>query len=291
MQTTNDLLKRIEDSYKSFSKGQKRIANYICENYDKAVNLTAAKLGKIVGVSESTVVRFATELGFKGYPQFQDALEEIVKNKLNSIQRISMTTTRLDKQNILHAVLQSDRDNIKRTKEEISQEEFDKAVQIISNAEHIYVAGGRSCEPLSHFLVYYLKYIFQDVRLLDSGSLTESFEDIHRIGEKDVIIGITFPRYSVDTIKVIEFSKRRGAKVVALTDSKASPMTKYADCMLFAQSDMVSFADSLVAPLSVVNALIAALSIENKSQVVETMEALEHIWEEFSVYADKKEHE
>lgn len=291
MQADNDLLKRIEDSYKTFSKGQKRIANYICENYDKAVNLTAAKLGKIVGVSESTVVRFATELGFKGYPQFQDALEEIVKNKLNSIQRISMTTNRLDKQNILHSVLQSDRDNIKRTKEDISQAEFDKAVRIITNAKHIYVTAGRSCEPLSHFLVYYLKYIFKDIRLLDSGSLTESFEDIHRIGEEDVIIGISFPRYSVDTIRIIEFSKKRGAKVVALTDSNASPMTKFADCVLFAQSDMVSFADSLVAPLSVINALIAALSIENQSQVVKTMETLEHIWEEFSVYADKKEHE
>ena len=291
MEISTDLLEKIQGSYKTFSKGQKRIANYVCENYDKAVNLTAAKLGKIIGVSESTVVRFATELGFKGYPQFQAALEEIVKNKLNSIQRISMATNRLDKENILNAVLQSDRDNIKRTKEEISQEEFDRAVDIISAADHIYVAGGRSCEPLSHFLVYYLKYIFPDVRLLDSGSLTESFEDIHRINEKDVIIGITFPRYSVDTVKVIEFSKKRGTKVVALTDSQASPMTKYADCVLYAQSDMVSFADSLVAPLSVINALIAALSIQNEKQVVKTMETLEHIWEEFSVYADKKEDE
>jgi len=288
VESNNDLLKRIESSYKTFSKGQKRIANYICENYDKAVNLTAAKLGKIVGVSESTVVRFATELGFKGYPQFQDALEEIVKNKLNSIQRISMTTNRLDKDNILHAVLQSDRDNIRRTKEEISQKQFQKAVEMISHGKHIYVAGGRSCEPLSHFLAYYLKYIFPDVHLIDSSSLTESFEDIHKIGENDVIVGITFPRYSVDTMKVIEFSKKRGAKVVALTDSQASPMTRFADCVLFAQSDMVSFADSLVAPLSVVNALIAALSIENMDQVVDTMETLEHIWEEFSVYADRE---
>lgn len=289
--TSNDLLGRIEASFKTFSKGQKRIANYICENYDKAVNLTAAKLGKIVGVSESTVVRFAMELGFKGYPQFQDALEEIVKNKLNSIQRISMTTNRVNKENILYSVLQSDKNNIKRTQEDIRQEEFNKAVDMISGADYIYVAGGRSCEPLSHFLVYYLNYIFPYVRLVDSGSLTESVEDIHRIGSKDVIIGITFPRYSMDTVKVIEFSKKRGAKVIALTDSQTSPMTKFADCVLFAQSDMVSFADSLVAPLSVINALIAALSIENKSQVVETMETLEHIWKEFSVYADKKENE
>ena len=152
MEQSQDLLKQIEALYKSFSKGQKRIANYISENYDSAVNLTAAKLGKIVGVSESTVVRFATELGFKGYPQFQDALEEIVKNKLNSIQRIRMTTNKIEKSDILHTVLQSDKDNIKRTQEDISREEFDKAVELISEADHIYVVGGRSCEPLSHFM-------------------------------------------------------------------------------------------------------------------------------------------
>ena len=291
MEQSQDLLKQIEALYKSFSKGQKRIANYISENYDSAVNLTAAKLGKIVGVSESTVVRFATELGFKGYPQFQDALEEIVKNKLNSIQRIRMTTNKIEKSDILHTVLQSDKDNIKRTQEDISQEEFEKAVELISDADHIYVVGGRSCEPLSHFMAYYLNYIFADVRLVDSGSIAESFEDIHRIGPDDVVIGITFPRYSVDTVKIIEFSKNRQASVIALTDSTVSPLTQYADCVLYAKSDMVSFADSLVAPLSVINALIAALSIRNNEKVLKTMEGLEKIWKEFSVYADKKEDE
>lgn len=291
MEQSQDLLKQIETLYKSFSKGQKRIANYISENYDSAVNLTAAKLGKIVGVSESTVVRFATELGFKGYPQFQDALEEIVKNKLNSIQRIRMTTNKIEKSDILHTVLQSDKDNIKRTQEDISREEFDKAVELISEADHIYVVGGRSCEPLSHFMAYYLNYIFSDVRLVDSGSIAESFEDIHRIGPDDVVIGITFPRYSIDTVKIIEFSKNRQASVIALTDSAVSPLTQYADCMLYAKSDMVSFADSLVAPLSVINALIAALSIRNNEKVLKTMEGLEKIWKEFSVYADKKEDE
>ena len=291
MEQSQDLLKQIEALYKSFSKGQKRIANYISENYDSAVNLTAAKLGKIVGVSESTVVRFATELGFKGYPQFQDALEEIVKNKLNSIQRIRMTTNKIEKSDILHTVLQSDKDNIKRTQEDISREEFEKAVELISEADHIYVVGGRSCEPLSHFMAYYLNYIFADVRLVDSGCIAESFEDIHRIGSDDVVIGITFPRYSIDTVKIIEFSKNRQASVIALTDSAVSPLTQYADCMLYAKSDMVSFADSLVAPLSVINALIAALSIRNNEKVLKTMEGLEKIWKEFSVYADKKEDE
>lgn len=291
MEQSQDLLEQINALYKSFSKGQKRIANYITENYDSAVNLTAAKLGKIVGVSESTVVRFATELGFKGYPQFQDALEEIVKNKLNSIQRIRMTTNNIEKSEILHTVLQSDKENIKRTRDDISKEEFEKALNLISDADHIYVVGGRSCEPLSHFMAYYLNYIFADVKLVDSGSLAESFEDIHRIGPEDVVFGITFPRYSVDTVKIVEFSKNRGARIIALTDSAVSPLTKYADCVLYAKSDMVSFADSLVAPLSVINALIAGLSIQNNEKVLKTMEGLEKIWKEFSVYADKKDHE
>lgn len=291
VEVSADLLKTIEDKYKTFSKGQKRIANYICENYDKAVNLTAARLGGIVGVSESTVVRFATELGFKGYPQFQDALEEIVKNKLNSIQRITLTSNRVDEKAILKTVLQSDCDNIKRTAEEIDESEFDKAVEIISAAHRIYVTGGRSCEGLSRFLAYYLNYIFDDVKIVISNSIPESFEDIHRIGGSDVIIGISFPRYSIDTVKVIEFAKRRQAKVVAITDSQVSPMAQYADHILLAKSDMVSIADSLAAPLSVINALIAALSIKNREQVVKTMETLENIWEEFSVYADGEEDE
>lgn len=291
MEVAIDLLKKIEESYKTFSKGQKRIAAYVCENYDQAVNLTAAKLGKIVGVSESTVVRFATELGFKGYPQFQDALEEIVKNKLNSIQRMKLTINRVDEDNILEAVLHSDCDNIKRTAEEIDKQQFNKAVEMISGARRIYVAGGRSCEALSRFLVYYLNYIFPDVKMIISSSLTESFEDIHRINEEDVVIGISFPRYSIDTVRVIEFCKRRNAHVIALTDSSASPMIKYSDCVLFAKSDMVSIVDSLAAPLSVINALVAALSMRNREQVVKTMRTLEHIWKEFSVYADSKEDE
>ena len=290
-QMSSDLLKQIEDSYKSFSKGQKRIANYICENYDKAVNLTAARLGHIVGVSESTVVRSATELGYKGYPQFQDALEEIVKNKLNSIQRITLTAGRVDEKEILKAVLQSDCENIKRTAEEIDETQFNAAVEQIAAAEHIYIIAGRSSEGLSRFLAYYLNYIFDDVRLVVSNSLSESFEDIHRISEKDVVIGISFPRYSIDTVKVIGFAKRRGAKVIAVTDSKVAPIARYADTTLIAISDMVSIADSLAAPLSVINALIAALSIKKREQVVKTMETLENIWEEFSVYTDGEEDE
>lgn len=284
MEVTTDLLKRIQDSYKTFSKGQKRIANYVCDNYDKAVHLTAAKLGVIVGVSESTVVRFATELGFKGYPQFQKALEEIVKIKLNSIQRMSMTNDRAENSDILRLVLKSDYENIRRTLDEISKEEFQKAVDLISSARRIYIIGERSSEVLASFLNYYLAYIFDNVRMIETASLADSLEEVHRIDDRDVIIGITFPRYSMDTVRVMEYSKKRGAHVIALTDSQASPMVQYAECHLFAKSDMASIADSLVAPLSVINALITALSLKNKDAVVETMSTLESIWEEYGVY-------
>ncbi len=291
MEVAIDLLKKIEDSYKTFSKGQKRIANYVCDNYDKAVNLTAARLGSIVGVSESTVVRFATELGFKGYPQFQKALEEIVKNRLNSIQRMTLTNDRVDEADVLDSVLRGDYENIKQTLEEIKKDEFNRAVSTISSAQRIYIVGGRSSEVLVRFFYYYLNYIFDNVKMVSSNSFAESLEDVHRIGEKDVIIGISFPRYSMDTVRVMEYSRKRGAVGIALTDSAASPMVEYAQCNLFAQSNMASIADSLVAPLSVINALITALSLKNKENVVDTMRTLETIWEEYGVYKTPLEDE
>lgn len=291
MEVAIDLLKKIEDSYKTFSKGQKRIANYVCDNYDKAVNLTAARLGSIVGVSESTVVRFATELGFKGYPQFQKALEEIVKNRLNSIQRMTLTNDRVDEADVLESVLHGDYENIKQTLEGIRKDEFNRAVDTISGADKIYIVGGRSSEVLARFFYYYLNYIFDNVKMVSSNSLAESLEDVHRICEKDVIIGISFPRYSMDTVRMMEYSRKRGAMAIALTDSAASPMVEYAQCNLFAQSNMASIADSLVAPLSVINALITALSLKNKEKVVETMSTLETIWEEYGVYKTPLEDE
>ncbi len=291
MEVATDLLKKIEESYKTFSKGQKRIANYICENYDKAVNLTAARLGGIVGVSESTVVRFATELGFKGYPQFQKALEEIVKNRLNSIQRMALTDDRLDENDMIESVLRGDYENIKQTLEELNKEEFNKAVEMISRANRIYIVGGRSSEILARFFYYYLNYIFDNVKMVSSNSLAESMEDVHRIGDSDVIIGISFPRYSMDTVRVMEYSRKRGAVGIALTDSAASPMVEYARFNLFAQSNMASIADSLVAPLSVINALITALSLRNKEKVMTTMRTLENIWEEYGVYKTSQDEE
>lgn len=282
---TNELLLRIEERYKRLSKGQKRLADYVCENYDKAVFLTAARLGDIVGVSESTVVRFATQLGYKGYPGFQKALEELVRNKLNSIQRMEVTYGRISQSEILATVLQSDIEKIKLTLAGIDQKVFELAIETILNARRIYVIGIRSCAPLAAFLTFYLNLICENVTAVNTNSSSEIFEQLIRINDKDVIIGISFPRYSMRTLKALEFASNRKAKVITLTDSVHSPMTLYSSCNLIARSDMASIVDSLVAPLSVVNALVVALCMKKQKEVVTTLETLEEIWDEYQVYS------
>ena len=284
MSNTEHLLSKINVQYQNFSKGQKKLAAYIKENYDKAAFLTAAKLGETVGVSESTVVRFATHLGYKGYPEFQRELEELVRNKLNSIQRMEVTYGKIPQSEILDTVLHSDIDKIKMTLEAVDHEAFSLAVETILNARNIYVVGIRSCAPLAEFLAFYLNLIFDGVRLLNTNSASEIFEQMIRIGEEDVIIGISFPRYSMRTLKALEFANNRNAKVITLTDSIHSPMNLYSSCNLIARSDMASIVDSLVAPLSVVNALVVALSMRKQKTVVATLEALEKIWDEYQVY-------
>ena len=284
MINTEHLLSKINVQYQSFSKGQKKLAAYIKENYDKAAFLTAAKLGETVGVSESTVVRFATHLGYKGYPEFQRELEELVRNKLNSIQRMEVTYGKVPQSEILDTVLHSDIDKIKMTLEAVDHEAFNLAVETILSAKNIYVVGIRSCAPLAEFLAFYLNLIFDGVRLLNTNSASELFEQMIRIGENDVIIGISFPRYSMRTLKTLEFANNRNAKVITLTDSIHSPMNLYSSCNLIARSDMASIVDSLVAPLSVINALVVALSMRKQKTVVATLEALEKIWDEYQVY-------
>lgn len=284
MSNTERLLSKINVQYQNFSKGQKKLAAYIKENYDKAAFLTAAKLGETVGVSESTVVRFATHLGYKGYPEFQRELEELVRNKLNSIQRMEVTYGKVPQSEILDTVLHSDIEKIKMTLEAVDHEAFNLAVETILNAENIYVVGIRSCAPLAEFLAFYLNLIFDGVRLLNTNSASEFFEQMIRIGERDVIIGISFPRYSMRTLKALEFANNRNAKVITLTDSIHSPMNLYSSCNLIARSDMASIVDSLVAPLSVINALVVALSMRKQKTVVATLEALEKIWDEYQVY-------
>ncbi len=284
MSNTNELINRINDRYGSLSKGQKCLANYITDNYDKAVFLTAARMGQVVGVSESTVVRFATHLGYKGYPEFQKALEELVRNKLNSIQRMEVTYGRISQSKILDTVLSSDAEKIKKTMEEIDQTAFELAVDTILHAKHIYIVGIRSCAPLASFLAFYCNLMFENVHLLHTNSASELFEQMVRISSEDVIIGISFPRYSMRTLKAMEFANNRSAKVITLTDSIHSPMNLYSSCNLIASSDMASIVDSLVAPLSVINALIVALCMKKQSQVAETLEMLEDIWDEYQVY-------
>ncbi|HJD34499.1 MAG TPA: MurR/RpiR family transcriptional regulator [Candidatus Mediterraneibacter tabaqchaliae] len=283
--TTNELILRIEEKYAKMSKGQRRLADYVCQNYDKAVFLTAAKLGETVGVSESTVVRFAIQLGYKGYPGFQKALEELVRNKLNSIQRMEVTYGRISQSEILETVLHSDIEKIKQTLSVIDHKAFNMAIDTILGAERIYVIGIRSCAPLASFLGFYLNLICENVTTVATNSSSEIFEQLIRINEHDVIIGISFPRYSMRALKALEFACNRKAKVITLTDSIHSPMNLYSSCSLIARSDMASIVDSLVAPLSVINALVVALCMKKQKEVVSTLETLEQLWGEYQVYS------
>ena len=282
---TKELLLRIDEKYEKLSKGQKRLADYVRENYDKAVFLTASSLWKMVGVSESTVVRFAVQLGYQGYPGFQKAREEVVRNRLNSIQRMEVTYGRISQGEILTSVLQSDIEKIKLTMEGIDHEAFEMAVDTILNARRVYVVGIRSCAPLASFLSFYLNLICDNVTAVHTNSSSEIFEQLLRIDEEDVIIGISFPRYSMRTLKALEFASNRKAKVITITDSVHSPMNLYSSCNLIARSDMASIVDSLVAPLSVLNALVVALCMKKQKEVITTLEALEDIWDEYQVYS------
>ena len=277
---SRDLIHSITQQMSGFSKGQKRIAQYILSHYDKAAFMTAAKLGSTVGVSESTVVRFASELGFEGYPQLQRALQELIRNRLTSVQRMEVTSDQLGEGDVLHKVLNQDIEKIRRTLEKASVEVFEQAVDTIVSAKNIYILGVRSASALSGFMSFYFNQIFENVRLVNTTSTSEMFEQIMRIGEGDVIIGITFPRYSKRTVNAARFAKQNGAKVIAITDSNLSPIAEIADQLLLARSDMASFVDSLVAPLSVINALIVAIGIKKKDEISSTYERLEQIWDD-----------
>ncbi len=282
----NDLSNRLNEHYGGMSKGQKLLASYITDHYDKAVFLTAAKLGETVGVSESTVVRFAATLGYKGYPQFQKALEEMVRGKLDSVHRMEVTYGRISQSEILNSILKSDAMRIKNTLEEIDSNAFEAAVDAILHAQNIYVAGLRSCAPLAEFLGFYLNMMFEHVKVLHTSSASELFEQMVHIGEKDVIIGISFPRYSMRTLKAMEFANNRNARVITITDSIHSPMNLYSSCNLLAKSDMSSILDSLVAPLSVINALLVALCMKKQDDVVKNLDTLEQVWDDYQVYGN-----
>ncbi len=281
---TQDLINSIAHKLDQLSKSQKLIANYLIAHYDKAAFMTAARLGETVGVSESTVVRFAVDIGFDGYPKLQKMLQEMIKSKLTSVQRMEVSSTRINESNVLKSVLQSDIEKLKITLDEISQEIFNNSVEAILAAKKIYILGVRSSAPLASFLGFYFNLIFDNVRLVHTTSVSEMFEQIVRADAGDVVIGISFPRYSKRTLKAMQFVKAQGATVIAITDSYESPLAPIADYSLTARSDMASFADSLVAPLSVINALIAAIGIRRKDNVYEVFDRLEKIWDEYQVY-------
>ncbi len=280
----SDILKNIELNKASFSKGQKKIADFIINHYNKAVFMTAAKIADETGVSESTVVRFANALGFDGYPEFQQALQETVKGKLTALQRFEQASEHLESRDILSLVMNSDISILKTTYEQMDKDLFERAVQAISDAKKIYIIGVRSSSALASFLGFYLNLLFDDVRVISTTSVSEVFEQIMRIGEGDALIGISFPRYSNRTVKALQYAKSKNATVISVTDSKVSPLVEYSDVALLAESGMVSFVDSLVAPLSIINALIISLGMNKTCEIKDTFDRLEDIWKEYNVY-------
>ncbi len=279
-----DILRILEENMSGFSKGQKLIAKYILQEYDKAAYMTASKLGQAVGVSESTVVRFVIELGYEGYPEFQKSLQELIRTKLTSFQRIEVTNNLIGKGDVLSKVLESDAEKIRKTLEGIDREAFEGAVNSIVNAKNIYILGVRSSSSLAAFLDHSLRMIFDNVRLVQTASGAEVFEQMLSVGEGDAVIAISFPRYSKRIIKATEYAHKSGADIVCLTDSVESPLAASADQLLVAQSDMASFVDSLVAPLSVINALVVAVSRSRQEQVTERLRHLEVLWDEYDIY-------
>ena len=286
-----NILTVLQEKAAGFSKGQRRIAQYITESYDKAAFMTANRLGKTVGVSESTVVRFAVDLGFDGYPSMQKAMQEMVLNRLTSVQRIEVANDRLGDQDVISMVLHSDMEKLRQTEETIDRDQFAAAVNAILKAKRVYILGVRSVAPLANFLGYYLNYMFNNVHVVSGFSAGEMFEKIVGVNSEDVVIAFSFPRYSSSTTKGAQYCQSAGATVIGFTDSKLSPLGQCCDYTLIAKSDMVSLVDSLVAPLSVVNALIVAIAARREKELSQTFANLERIWDEYNVYEKQVEGE
>lgn len=275
---------QIDNIYPTLSKGHKRIADFIKSNYEKASFMTAASLGKAVGVSESTVVRFASNIGFDGYPELQKYLQEAVKSHLTSVQRMDVAASRYGSDDFIDRAFMTDVEMIKQTRDSISREAFSKSAEAINKAKKIYILGVRSSAALASFAAFYLRFLYENVVLIDTSASSELFEQMFRISEEDVCIAISFPRYSNQTVKALSFAKSRGATIISITDGEMSPIAPYATHLLVAKSSMVSFVDSLVAPLSVINALVAASAREKREDVYNDFKALEEIWDEYHVY-------
>ncbi len=286
-----DILAVLQEREPTFSKGQKRIARYILESYDKAAFMTANRLGKTVGVSESTVVRFAVELGFDGYPSMQKAMQEMVVNRLTSVQRLEVANDRFGTQDVLTTVLHEDMEKLRQTGEMVDRAAFDKAVEAILNANRVYILGVRSAAPLAGFLGYYLNYMFPDVHIVTDSGVSEMFEKIVGINARDAVIAFSFPRYSATTAKGAQYCRSTGATVIGVTDSALSPLGQVSDYVLAAKSNMVSLVDSLVAPMSVINGLIVAIAAKKEKELSKTFQELERIWDEYHIYKKQDETE
>ncbi len=284
-----DILAILQEKESGFSKGQKRIARYITEAYDKAAFMTANRLGKTVGVSESTVVRFAVDLGFDGYPSMQKAMQEMVLNRLTSVQRLEVASGRIGDQDVVSMVLHSDMEKLRQTSETVDREAFRQAVNAILKAKRVYILGVRSVAPLANFLGYYLNYMFNNVHVISGFSAGEMFEKIVSVNAEDVVIAFSFPRYSSSTTKGAQYCRSAGATVIGITDSCLSPLGQCSDHVLLAKSDMVSLVDSIVAPLSLVNALIVAVASRREKELAQTFSTLERIWDEYDVYEKQVE--
>lgn len=284
---SNDILSVINDRKTSLSKSHKKIAEYILQNSEKAAYMTAAKLSKNAGVSEATVIRFAYELGFDGYPEFQKKLLELAKTQLTALQRMELAYEKNDGADILSLTLKSDIGHIEKTLESNEKSQFEAAAKEISSAKKIYITGVRSAAALAEFAGFYLHLVFDNVRLIKTTGGDDLFEQIINVGEGDVVIGISFPRYSKNTIRALEYAGKNGAAVIGITDSRTSPVEKVSDITLIAESGTMSFIDSLTAPFSLITALLAAVSMTNRKAVQDKLERLEQIWDEYEVY-DKK---
>ena len=277
------LILHIQSQYTRFSKGQKLIAQYILKNYDKVAFMTACKLGEAVGVSESTVVRFANALGYSGYPKLQDALQEVIKNKLTTVQRVDMVKEFNDDSAILKKIVKSDMDNIKDTLEEIDEKAFEEAANRILKAKRIYIVGMRSSFTIAQYLGFYLGIILDSVHVIRT-DMGDAFEQVVKINEDDVLIAISFPRYSKKSYQIVSYAKEKGAHIVSLTDSPFAPVASFTDNLLLVKSNMVSFVDSLVPALSIANALIVSVGMKEKEDIKQHFDDLEAIWEKYSVY-------
>lgn len=282
-----DISERIRAIYSTLSKGQKKIANAVLNDYDKVAYLTAARLGDLVGVSESTVVRFADELGFEGYSQFQLAVQELVRIKLTPNQRIEITKQRIGRGDVIDNTMESDIAKIKYTMERLDRKAFSDSVDAILEAKNIYITGARSSEPIARHLAYNLSLIFDNVKFVIPTSSAEVFEQMYSVSEEDVVIAFSFPRYSSKMINGIKFARQKNAKVVVFTDSEVSPIAEFAHCLLIAQSDMASFMDSIVAPLSIINAIVIEITSRREREITERFDALEKLWDEYEVYAKR----